>query len=204
MTTGIQVYRRLVNYSIQYWHLLSFAVIGLILSALTQPLFAWIMGPLLDQAILKRDPDVIRWLPIGILAIFLLRGVAMFAASYFMGWVGRKVVQQIRGEVFNHLLRLPVQYFQRKTTGDLLAHLTYYTDQLALAATRGITVLIQESVTVIGLLALMFYRSWQLTLGILIILPLITLIIVYVTRRCLLYTSPSPRDLSTSRMPSSA
>ena len=183
MTTGIQVYRRLVSYSIQYWHLLLFAVIGLILSALTQPLFAWIMGPLLDQAILQRDQNVIRWLPAGILGIFLLRGIAMFIASYFMSWVGRKIVQQIRGEIFEHLLRLPVQYYQRKTSGDLLAHLTYYTDQLANAATRGITVLIQESATVIGLLALMFYRSWHLTLGILIILPLITLVIVYVTRR---------------------
>ena len=183
MTTGVQVYRRLVSYSIQYWHLLLFAVLGLILSAATQPLFAWVMGPLLDQAILKRDPDVIQWLPAGILGIFLLRGVAMFVASYFMSWVGRKVVQQIRGEIFEHLLRLPVHYFQRKTAGDLLAHLTYYTDQLATAATRGITVLIQESATVIGLLALMFYRSWQLTLGILVILPLITLVIIYVTRR---------------------
>ncbi|MGB0847226.1 MAG: lipid A export permease/ATP-binding protein MsbA [Thiolinea sp.] len=183
MTTGIKVYRRLVNYSVQYWHLLLIAVVGLILSALTQPLFAWVMGPLLDQAILQRDPDVINWLPIGILGIFLLRGVSMFVASYFMSWVGRKVVQQIRGEIFEHLLRLPVNYFQRKTSGDLLAHLTYYTDQLANAATRGITVLIQESATVIGLLGLMLYRSWQLTLGILIIMPLITLVIIYVTRR---------------------
>lgn len=182
-TTGLQVYRRLLSYSAQYWHYLVFAVIGLILSALTQPLFAWIMGPLLDQAILKRDQAVIQWLPIGILAIFLLRGAAMFTASYFMSWVGRKIVQQIRGEVFEHLLRLPVHYFQKKTPGELLAHLTYYTDQLANAATRGITVLIQESATVIGLVALMFYRSWQLTLAILIILPVITLIIVFVTRR---------------------
>lgn len=182
-TTGLQIYRRLVSYSAQYWRYLVFAVIGLILSALTQPLFAWIMGPLLDQAILKRDPVVIQWLPAGILGIFLLRGVAMFVASYYMSWVGRKIVQQIRGEVFEHLLRLPVRYFQQKTPGELLAHLTYYTDQLATAATRGITVLIQESATIIGLLALMFYRSWQLTLSMLIILPLITLIIIFVTRR---------------------
>ncbi|MEZ5534147.1 MAG: lipid A export permease/ATP-binding protein MsbA [Thiolinea sp.] len=182
-TTGLRVYRRLVSYSVQYWHYLLFAVIGLILSALTQPMFAWIMGPLLDKAILQRDQTVIQWLPVGILGIFLLRGAAMFTASYFMSWVGRRIVQQIRGEIFNHLLRLPVSYFQRKTPGELLSHLTYYTDQLASAATRGITVLIQESATIIGLLGLMFYRSWQLTLGVLIILPLITLIILFVTRR---------------------
>lgn len=183
MVTGIQVYRRLVAYSMPYWHWLLLAVLGLVLSAVTQPLFAWTMGPLLDQAILQRDQAVIRWLPLGILGIFLLRGIAMFVASYGMSWVGRKVVQQIRGEIFNHFLRLPVSYFQRKSSGDLLSHLTYYADQLANAATRGITVLIQESVTIIGLLALMFYRSWQLTLGVLIIMPLITLIIIYVTRR---------------------
>ncbi|TXH68682.1 MAG: lipid A export permease/ATP-binding protein MsbA [Thiothrix sp.] len=180
---GLQVYRRLASYSLRYWPYLSFAVLGLLISAITQPMFAYIMGPLLDKAILQRDPDVIAWLPLGIMGIFLLRGAAMFVAGYFMGLVGRSVVQQIRGDVFNHLLRLPVPYFQQHSAGSLLAHLTFYTDQLATAATRGITVLIQETATIIGLLALMFYRSWQLSLGLIIILPLITLVILYATKR---------------------
>ncbi|HPQ95622.1 MAG: lipid A export permease/ATP-binding protein MsbA [Thiothrix sp.] len=181
--TGLQVYRRLMRYSVVYWRYLGLAVIGLIIGAITQPLFAWIMGPLLDKAIMARDPDVIAWLPAGILGIFLLRGVAMFVAGYYMSWVGRKVVQQIRSELFSHLLHLPVHFFRQQTSGNLLAHLTYYTDQLANTATRGITTLIQESATVIGLLGLMFYRSWQLTLGVLVIAPVIALVIVYVTRR---------------------
>lgn len=181
--TGLQVYRRLASYSLRYWPYLLFAVIGLLVGAVTQPLFAYIMGPLLDKAILQRDPEVIAWLPLGIMGIFLLRGVAMFVSGYFMGLVGRSVVQQIRGDVFNHLLRLPVPYFQQHSAGQLLSHLTFYTDQLAIAATRGITVLIQETATIIGLLALMFYRSWQLSLGLLIILPLITIVIVYATKR---------------------
>lgn len=182
-TTGLQIYRRLVGYSIPYWHYLLFAVIGLLVSAATQPLFASVMGPLLDEAILKRDPEVIQWLPWGIMGIFLVRGIAMFVSSFFMGLVGRRVVQQVRGEVFAHLLRLPVHYFQQHAGGKLLTHLTFYTDQLANAATRGITVLIQETATVIGLLALMFYRSWQLTLGLLVIMPLIALVVVFVTKR---------------------
>lgn len=180
---GLQVYRRLASYSLRYWPYLALAILGLLISALTQPLFAYIMGPLLDKAILQRDPEVIAWLPLGIMGIFLLRGVAMFVSGYFMGLVGRSVVQQIRGDVFNHLLRLPVPYFQQHSAGSLLSHLTFYTDQLATASTRGITVLIQETATIIGLLALMFYRSWQLSLGLLIILPLITLVILYATNR---------------------
>lgn len=180
---GLQVYRRLASYSLRYWPYLLLAILGLLVSAITQPLFAYIMGPLLDKAILQRDPEVIAWLPLGIMGIFLLRGVAMFVSGYFMGLVGRSVVQTIRGEVFNHLLRLPVPYFQQHSAGQLLSQLTFYTDQLATAATRGITVLIQETATIIGLLALMFYRSWQLSLGLLIILPLITLVILYATKR---------------------
>lgn len=181
--TGLQVYQRLAHYSLRYWPYLAFAILGLLISAITQPLFAYIMGPLLDKAILQRDPEVIAWLPLGIMGIFLLRGAAMFVSGYFMGLVGRRVVQTIRGEVFNHLLRLPVPYFQQHSAGQLLSQLTFYTDQLTTAATRGITVLIQETATIIGLLALMFYRSWQLSLGLLIILPLIAFVIIYATKR---------------------
>lgn len=181
--TGLQVYQRLAHYSLRYWPYLAFAILGLLISAITQPLFAYIMGPLLDKAILQRDPEVIAWLPLGIMGIFLLRGAAMFVSGYFMGLVGRRVVQTIRGEVFNHLLRLPVPYFQQHSAGQLLSQLTFYTDQLTTAATRGITVLIQETATIIGLLALMFYRSWQLSLGFLIILPLIAFVIIYATKR---------------------
>ena len=180
---GWQVYHRLIRYSIVYWPYLVIAVVGLIAGALMQPLFAWVIGPLLDKAILQRDPVVIQWLPLGILGIFFIRGIAMFVSSYCMAFVGRSVVQTIRGDVFRHLLHLPVAYFQQHPPGKLLSQLTHYTDQLANASTRGVTVLIQETATVVGLLGLMFYRSWQLSLGFLLIIPLIVLVILFATKR---------------------
>ncbi|WP_020559708.1 lipid A export permease/ATP-binding protein MsbA [Thiofilum flexile] len=181
--TGLSVYKRLAKYSLPYWRYLLLAVVGLIISASTQPLFAAIMGPLLDKAILQRDPAVISWLPFGIMGIFLLRGVTMFMSSYYMGLVGRLITQTIRNQVFNQVLALPIRYFEQTTSGKLMSHILYYTDQVASAGTRGIASLIQDSATVIGLLALMFYRSWQLTLGVLLIVPLIALIVMYATKR---------------------
>jgi subfamily B ATP-binding cassette protein MsbA len=181
--TGLSVYKRLVRYSFPYWRYLLLAVVALIISASTQPLFAAIMGPLLDKAILQRDPNVISWLPLGIMGIFLLRGATMFISSYYMGLVGRLITQTIRNQVFNHVLALPIRYFEQTTSGKLMAHILYYTEQVASAGTRGIASLIQDSATVIGLLALMFYRSWQLTLGVLLIVPLIALIVMYATKR---------------------
>ena len=182
-TTGLQVYRRLLRYAFPYWRYLLVAVVGLVLTAISQPLFAWIMGPLLDKAILQRDPDVIAWLPIGILGIFLLRGTAMFVASYYMGMVGRIITKVLRNQIFEQLLHLPMHFFEQRTAGKLLAYINYYTEQVANATIRGATSLIQDSVTIIGLFALMLYQNWRLTLSILIIFPLIALIIAYVSKR---------------------
>ncbi len=180
---GVTVYRRLIGYALQYWQYLLWAVMGLIVSAATQPLFSWILGPLLDKAILKHDPTVIQWLPWGIIGIFLLRGVAMFISGYYIGLVGRLVTKTLRDQVFNHMQRLPVSFFEKNTVGKLLSYVSYYIDQVANASIKGVTTLVQDSATIVGLLGLMFYQSWQLTLGMLVIVPFITLIIVYVTRQ---------------------
>lgn len=182
-TTGWQVYRRLIGYSLQYKRYLVLAVVGLLLSAVTQPLFSWILKPLLDKAILQHDPSVIEWLPWGIIGIFLLRGVAMFLSGYYISLVGRLVTRTLRDQVFTHMLRMPVRFFESTPTGKLLAYVSYYIDQVANASIRGMTSLIQDTATIIGLLLQMFYQSWQLTLGMLIIVPFIALIIAYITRK---------------------
>jgi subfamily B ATP-binding cassette protein MsbA len=181
--SGFQVYPRLIRYTLKYWPYLVLVVIGLVTSSATQPLFAWIMGPLLDKAILQKDRSVIEWLPLGILGIFLLRGLAMFLSGYYAGLIGRKVTKVLRDDVFTHMLRMPVTFFETTQSGKLLAYVSYYVDQVAAVSIRGVTSLIQDSATIIGLLGLMLYQSWQLTLGMLLITPVLTLIIVYATKR---------------------
>lgn len=182
-TTGWAVYRRLIGYSLQYKTYLLLAVLGLVVSALTQPLFAWGLEPLLDKAILQRDPLTIQWLPVGILALFLVRGAAMFVSGYYIGLIGRQVTQTLRDQVFQQMQRMPVSFFENTQAGKLLSYVSYYIEQVSNASIRGITALIQDSVTILGLLAMMLWKSWQLTLGILVIVPLIALIVVYATRR---------------------
>jgi subfamily B ATP-binding cassette protein MsbA len=182
-TIGLQVYRRLLRYSLPYWRYLLIAVIGLTLSAASQPLFAWIMGPLLDKAILQHDPMVITWLPIGILAIFILRGGAMFLSSYYMGMVGRIITKTLRNEIFTKMLHLPIDFFEKRTSGKLLAYINYYTEQVSNATIRGATSLIQDTVTIIGLLGLMLYQNWLLTLSVFVTFPIIALIIMVVSKR---------------------
>lgn len=180
---GIEIYKRLASYALKHWRYLILAVIGLIIAALTQPLFAAYMKPLLDGTFMEKDPEVIRWAPVAILVIFLLRGIASFLASYSMAWVGRSVVTEIRTEIFARLLHLPMRFYDQNNSGQLITRLIYQVELVAVSATKGLSILIQDVVSIIGLLGWMFYLSWELTLIVLLTAPLIAYIISYITKR---------------------
>ena len=182
-SNGVGIYKRLGSYSLKHWRYLLLALSGLVINALTQPLFAAYLKPLLDGTFMEKDPEIIRWAPVALLFIFLLRGVSGFLSGYFMSWVGRKVVTELREQVFSSLIHLPVSYYDRTNSGQLITKLIYHVEQVANAATRGLTVLVQDVATILGLLGLMMYYSWELTLIVLLTGPVIAGIISYVSKR---------------------
>src|SRR5690606_22054745 len=95
----------------------SLAILGMILAALTQPMFAALMKPLLDEAVVAQNPDSIKQIPLLVLGIFVIRGVAEYFSTYHMSWVGRQVIKTLRREVFAHFLMLPVRFFDRNSSG---------------------------------------------------------------------------------------
>ena len=177
------VYRRLLGYSAEYWPLLVVAVLGMMVSAATEPAFAALMKPLLDGSFVQRDPATLRWVPAALVGVFLARGIATFVTNYLMTRVGRAVIKRLRGEMFSQYLAMPVHFFDRATSGELISKITYDVEQVAEAATKSITILVRDTLTIVGLLGWMFYLSWQMTLGFLVIGPLVTGIVVWVTRR---------------------
>ena len=180
---GLEIYKRLASYALKHWRYLVMAIVGLVIGGATIPLFSMYMQPLLDGTFMEKDPETIRWAPLALLAIFLLRGIASFISNYSIEWIGRSVVKEIRGELFARLLRLPVAYYDKNNTGKLVTRLIYHVEQVALAATKGLTVLVQDTVIVLGSIAVMFYYSWKLTLIILVVAPIIAGLIAYVSRR---------------------
>ena len=97
---AVTVYRRLFRYTLDHWGMFVLAIVGMIIYAITETGFAAIIKPLLDQSFVERDPDYIRLMPLAILGIFVVRGIASFASTYCMAAVGRRVVKQVRREVF--------------------------------------------------------------------------------------------------------
>ena len=182
-TSGYAIYKRLASYATKHLRYLIFAVLGMILAGVTVPAFTLYLKTLLDGTFTEKDPDIILWAPFIILIIFLLRGVGSFISSYYMQWVGRTVVKELRSELFQRLLRLPVSYYDKNNSGNLVTRLIYHAEQVSLAATKGLTVLVQDTVIVIGSISVMLYLSWKLSLIVLFVSPIIALLINYVSKR---------------------
>lgn len=180
--SGLATYRRLLGYVRPHRAIFALAIVGMIGASLTDVAFAAIIKPLLDGSFVARDMAVSAWIPWAIIGIFLVRGVSEFAAKYGMTWVARQVISALRQQVFEKFMRLPSRFFDHAQSGDLLARLTYTVEQVAAAATEALTVLVRDGLSVIGLLAWMFWLSPQLALFILVLAPVVGLLVSLISR----------------------
>jgi len=162
----------------RYWKAAVVAIVLMSISAATQPALAVIMKPLLDDGFSGNKPYYIWAIPAAVIGLMLVRGLCTFSSNYVLAWVANNMLLGIRREMFERLLGLPDSEFRRGDTGRLLNRFTIDAGNVTGLATEVITVIIRETMIVVALLAVLLYMSWQLTLIVLIMLPLS----VYVSR----------------------
>ncbi len=172
-----------MTYVKPYWLAFLISVLAMALFAATETGFAAIMKPLLDGSFVARDADAIRYVPLMLIGLFVLRGVAGFLSDYCVNWVGRNVVRDVRRAMFEQLLRLPASFYDATSSGQLLSRLTYDVEQVAQASTSAVTVLVKDTLTVLGLLIWMFYLNVLLAAVFVIAGPPIALLVRYVNLR---------------------
>ncbi|MGB5830380.1 MAG: lipid A export permease/ATP-binding protein MsbA [Thiohalocapsa sp.] len=182
-TSGRATYRRLMGYVKPYWRVFALSIVGMLVFASTEPLFAAMIKPLLDGSFVDRDPEVVRLMPFLLVGIFAIRGVAGFINTYCLKWVGRRVVADLRQEMFDHLLRAPSRFYDNNGSGQLLAKLTYNVETVAAATTSAVTTLVRDGFTAIALLAYMLYLDATLSAIFLLVGPIMAVSIKYATKR---------------------
>ncbi len=157
------LYRRLLRYVVPYrWEFVA-AIVAMVITAATEPLLPALLKPMLDMSFVHKDPAWIRWVPVMLLGLFVVRGVANFVSKFAMNWVGNKVVMDLRRQMFERLLQLPVRYFDDHPSGVLISKLVFDASQVMTAATTVVTNLVTDSFVVIGLLGWLVYLNWKLT-----------------------------------------
>ncbi|WP_099140621.1 lipid A ABC transporter ATP-binding protein/permease MsbA [Xenorhabdus kozodoii] len=178
-----QTFRRL-------WPLVTPFKIGLIVSAVAlvinaagDTLMLSLLKPLLDDGFGKADISVLKWMPLVVIGLMLLRGISGFISSYCLSWVSGKVVMQMRRRLFNHMMGMPVSFFDQQSTGTLLSRITYDSEQVASSSSGALVTVVREGASIIGLFILMFYYSWELSLILIVIAPIVAGVIRLVSVR---------------------
>lgn len=176
-------FRRLLRYVWPYRFGFMVAAFGMLGYALVDVFFVSQLESFIDVGIDGKDTDYLKYAPLFIIGIFVLRGVFNFIASYCLNWVGTHIVQELRQQLFRHYMQLPVSFHDKHSTGELISRVTYDTEQIKQATSKALIVLLREGVFVAGLLAVMFWNSWQLSSVFLVIAPVIAIIVRQVSRR---------------------
>ena len=178
-----QNFLRLMTYTKPYRMGFVFAVIGMLGYAAVDTFVFAQLQPLIDIGLTGKSPDFMKWAPIFIVVMFILRGICHFVGNYCLAWVGNNVVADLRLQLFQHIINLPVSFHDQQSTGTLISKLTYDTEQVLTATSKALLTLVQQGAFVAGLLAVMFYNSWQLSLIFLVITPVIAVLVTVVSKR---------------------
>ncbi|GAM76466.1 lipid A export ATP-binding/permease protein msbA [Vibrio ishigakensis] len=178
-----QTFKRLWKYIRLYKLGLAVATVALVVNAFADTYMISLLKPLLDEGFADVESNFLKILPWIILGMIVVRGVSGFISTYCLSWVSGNVVMLMRRAVFNHFMHMPVAFFDRESTGGLLSRITYDSEQVAAATSKALVSLVREGALIIGMLALMFYNSWQLSLVLLVVAPFVAFAIRTVSKR---------------------
>ena len=165
---------------------LAVAVVALIINAASDALMLSMIKPLMDESFGGIDgieSNFLAMMPIYLLGLMILRGVSGFVSTYCLAWVSGNVVMSMRRQMFNHFMKMPVGFFDKESSGKLLSRITYDSEQVASATSGALVSLVREGATIIALMAIMFYNSWQLSSILLVIAPVVAISIRVVSKR---------------------
>lgn len=168
------LYLRILRRVRPYWKALALALVATTILAATEPLFPALLKPLLDEGFAQKDQ--IRnpiLLPLGIVAVFIVRGIFNYLSSFGFSWVSNRVITDIRTEMYARMVHLPIGYFQRHASSVPLTKIAYDVNGVASAATSVTVTALKDGLSVIGLLLWLLWLNWQLTLICFALIPAI-------------------------------
>jgi subfamily B ATP-binding cassette protein MsbA len=181
--TPREVYARLWGYTRKYWAMFTLGIVGVSLDAGMQALFIKFIQPLIDRVFVEKDSEFGLWLSMMIMLVVVARVIGHFAGTFGMEWTGRRVVSDMRRQLFDAYLDLPARFFDRHSSGQLIAKLTYNSEQVANAATDAIIAIVRDVMLLVYLVILMLTLNAELTAILFLLVPSVGLVVTVVSRK---------------------
>ncbi|EPY99739.1 lipid A ABC transporter ATP-binding protein/permease MsbA [Mannheimia haemolytica] len=156
--------------------------VALVLNALVDSSLIYLLKPLLDEGFGQANNDFLKLMAVLVVVFILVRGITNYIASYCLAWVSGKVVMTLRRHIFQHLMYMPVSYFDNNPTGRLLSRVTYDTEMVASSASHSLVTIVREGAYLLSLFVVMIYTSWQLSIVLFVMAPIIGVLISFVSK----------------------
>lgn len=161
---------------------LCIVIICLVINGASDTYLLSLIQPLLDDGFADNNRSFLFNLAFIVLGLFFVRGVSNYTSGYVLAWISGKLVLGIRQDLFSHFVYSPVSFFDQNSTGKLLSRITYDSEQVASSSADCLIVVIRETIYLLGLIGVMFYNSWQLSIVLLIIGPIVGLLIAVISK----------------------
>ena len=144
----------------------------MVLAAGATAALAYLMEPVLDEIFLEKDRTLLVVVPVAVIVITLIRGVATYGQGVLMAFVGQRVIADLQSRVFAHILRFDLAFFQDTASGKLVSRLTNDINMMRNAVSNALTGMVKDSLTLLFLVGVMFEKDWKLALIACVVFPI--------------------------------
>lgn len=179
----LATFKRLFPIIKQYKSGIIVGAIALVLNALVDSGLIYLLRPLLDEGFGQADHGFLKLMSVLVVAFILVRGITNYVAGYCLAWSSGNVVMTLRRTIFQHLIYMPVSYFDKNPIGRSLSRVTYDTEMVANSSSHALVTIVREGAYLISLFVVMIYTSWQLSMVLFMLAPVIGVLIGIVSKR---------------------
>lgn len=190
------LYRRLLEFVKPYWKHLAGAMVCMVFVSAATAGSAYLVKPVLDEIFFKQDLAMLKWIPLAIIGIFIVKGVFDYGQAFLMSYVGQKIIADLREKIYNHIQSLSLSFFTKNPTGTLMSRIMNDVGMVQGAVTDAVTGLLKDVFTLLGLVAVIFYRDWKLALIAMVVFPLAVYPIVKFGRKLRSYSTRSQTSMA--------
>ena len=165
------------------WFKLALAALCSAVVAAMTAASAYLVKPVVENIFEQKDAQMLMFIPLLVIAVFLTKGIAAYGSYYLLNHVGQNVIMGLRNRLYSHIQDLPLAFFQREKTGDLMSRITNDVTIISSMFTSAITGSIRDCFTIIGLLSVTFYLIPKLAIYAFVVLPVAAFPIFYFGRK---------------------
>lgn len=166
------VLKRTLDYFLPYWWLMLVSAIFSLIVGAMDGAFAWLVEPVLRRIFAGHDTGIFLLVPIGVILLFIIRGISRYLYDATIKLAGQKAIQDIRNDFYQRAIRQDMAFFSRQATGDLMSRLTNDITTMQEGMSQVVTGLFRDLISVVVLLGVIFYRNWQLAAICFVVFPL--------------------------------